>query len=266
MKIVELIENNLKSPLLLSEHGLAVYVEVDNERWLLDTGQSNKILHNAEVLEIDLSAINLNGIVISHGHYDHAGGAGYIVDALKRDGREVPAIYAHSGARRPKWSVSERMVKSNGWARAAELGDMGYIRWLPSGVHRISRKLTLFTLPGDAPVNPHLSLSTDESGAIDGLIPDNFEDELFALLTSENGETLLYGGCTHHGLAQLLQYAFNVLGCGHIDKFVGGLHLMGRSEKEIAKAIATVRGYDVREWIVNHCTGPVAEEMWKKLR
>ena len=72
----------------------------------------------------------------------------------------------------------------------------------------------------------------------------------------------LFGGCTHHGLEQLLDYTYSVLGIKQIDAFIGGLHLKGKSDKEIECNIEIARKYNVRRWIVNHCTGNDAIALW----
>ena len=72
MKLVILAENTVNKRGLLAEHGLSVLVEAAGRRILFDTGQSGVYLQNAQKLKTDLSG--LDGIVLSHGHYDHSGG------------------------------------------------------------------------------------------------------------------------------------------------------------------------------------------------
>lgn len=72
MRLVILTENTVNKRGLLAEHGLSVLVEAAGRRILFDTGQSGVYLHNAGRLKEDLNG--LDGIVLSHGHYDHTGG------------------------------------------------------------------------------------------------------------------------------------------------------------------------------------------------
>ena len=74
----------------LAEHGLSCLVTVhsgaETHRVLMDTGVSSACLfHNAALLNADLGAIE--GIVLSHGHFDHFGG---LIDLLKRGNRKMP--------------------------------------------------------------------------------------------------------------------------------------------------------------------------------
>jgi len=81
LKITTLIENNPDdNNLLSSEHGLSLYIEIDEMKILFDTGQSGDFIKNAEKLNVDLS--NLKYVVLSHGHYDHTGGFRNLVDKI----------------------------------------------------------------------------------------------------------------------------------------------------------------------------------------
>ena len=73
MKIFTLIENtNLKNSALYSEHGISFYIETREKNFIFDCGQSGFAWKNAEKLNLDLTKINF--AVLSHSHYDHAGG------------------------------------------------------------------------------------------------------------------------------------------------------------------------------------------------
>jgi 7,8-dihydropterin-6-yl-methyl-4-(beta-D-ribofuranosyl)aminobenzene 5'-phosphate synthase len=56
----------------LAEWGLSILVEIDGIKILMDTGLSFSVMHNAQLMGIDLAA--LDRIVLSHGHADHTGG------------------------------------------------------------------------------------------------------------------------------------------------------------------------------------------------
>ena len=72
MRVLVLMENTPAEERLLSEHGLSLYVETADHRILADTGQSCLTWKNANRMCIDLRSVDT--VVISHGHYDHAGG------------------------------------------------------------------------------------------------------------------------------------------------------------------------------------------------
>ena len=103
MKITILNENTVYRQGLFAEHGLSVLIEENDRRFLMDTGQSDVFLKNAETLGVDLT--KLNGIILSHGHYDHCGGMEYL------DGsRGMPPVYIQKSAFEKKYSGMEDPV------------------------------------------------------------------------------------------------------------------------------------------------------------
>ena len=76
-KLTTLIENHVdKEERYMCEHGLAILIESENQEeqvcLLMDTGQSGIFYENAAKMGISLE--NLSALLISHAHYDHAGG------------------------------------------------------------------------------------------------------------------------------------------------------------------------------------------------
>ena len=57
---------------LEAEWGLAIYIEYNGKKILLDTGASGLFAENAEKLGINLEQVDFG--VLSHAHYDHADG------------------------------------------------------------------------------------------------------------------------------------------------------------------------------------------------
>ena len=100
MKITILNENTVYRQGLFAEHGLSVLIEENDRRFLMDTGQSDVFLKNAETLGVDLT--KLDGIILSHGHYDHCGGMEYL------DGSGgMPPVYIQKSAFEKKYSGME---------------------------------------------------------------------------------------------------------------------------------------------------------------
>ena len=66
MKIVTLVENSCGAENCIAEHGLSIYIETEKHKLLLDTGQTDAVVKNAEVLNIDLSAVDT--AILSHGY------------------------------------------------------------------------------------------------------------------------------------------------------------------------------------------------------
>lgn len=75
MEVRILTENTVYKRGFLGEHGLSMLLETEGKRYLFDTGQTDVFLRNADKMKLDLE--HLDGIILSHGHYDHCGGMKY---------------------------------------------------------------------------------------------------------------------------------------------------------------------------------------------
>ena len=71
MKTINLVEDT-KGGNCLNEHGLSFYIETKKHKLLVDSGATDMFLGNAKMLGVDLTQADT--FVLSHGHYDHAGG------------------------------------------------------------------------------------------------------------------------------------------------------------------------------------------------
>lgn len=263
LSLTPLIDDLISQP-LRAEHGLAIWARLtrpdgSEARVLLDTGQHAPVLlANAQAAGADIASAT--SVVVSHGHYDHSGG----LSALADMGVRCP-VFVGVDAERRRFSTQlgqgeggRKMLKPIGMPSPEVLTRLDVRR--VTSVTQAEPGLTLFSLPQDAPVNRRLL-------AADGVSPDGFSDEVFALL-SDGSHTILFGGCTHHGLPQLLDHVFGALaaslGLQKVDLFVGGLHLQGQPEKEVLRVADVAARYPVGAWIPLHCTGPVAQEVWSE--
>ena len=79
LKITVLTDNlpHSSDARLVPEHGLSMFIEGDNWRLLYDMGLSGAFLHNAEILDTDLSQATM--AIVSHGHRDHSGGLPFLL-------------------------------------------------------------------------------------------------------------------------------------------------------------------------------------------
>ncbi len=251
MKISVLCDNQPLANRFACEHGLSVYIEVNGHRFLFDTGQGDCFLKNALSMGIDLAGIDY--VVLSHGHYDHAGGLKLLMARFPHI-----RIVMHPLALKKRYSISSVMTKENGFPHKEMLAQWDNQIIKVDRLHELLPGVTIFPLPFAAPANPRL-VEHDPQGQ---LVPDTFFDELFIVL-KEGERQVLLSGCTHHGIVQVLDYCRTQLSIDHFDLVLGGLHLSGAEEGVILHQIDRCRTFDVSRWALNHCTGERAFGLWQ---
>lgn len=251
VKLTILCENCVEkaSPYgLLGEYGFSCLVETVDGTYLFDTGSGLTIINNAERLGIDLH--QLDGIILSHGHFDHTGG---LKQVLEKTG--PVAIYAHPDLFSNRFSSHGGPLRNIGIAwEQQELEALGADFQLSKEPINIAENILL---SGCVPrTNPHetgdpkLVIEVAE-GKLDS---DPLEDDLSLFLRTEKGLVLLLG-CAHAGLINIIDHAVAVTGESRIHAVVGGTHLMYSGKDQLKATMDRLESEDVTHIGASHCTG-----------
>lgn len=247
MNVKVLVEDTSLSPAYRCEHGLSLYVETQNHKVLFDMGQGNLFLENAERMGVDIGAVDI--AVLSHGHYDHGGG---IEAFLKHNMRA--SVYVHADA-----FQSHCAKRENG--RIDDIGLDPAIAWnprvqVPRHILQIDDELSIFSgvIPHRLfpPANRALLMKMSDYE------PDDFTHEQ-NLIVTEGGEDVLFTGCAHNGIVNIIEAARALQ--GRIPRaVVGGFHLClkkSASDGDTAFAVQVadaLSAYDA-VYFTGHCTG-----------
>ncbi len=258
MNVKVLMENTALSSEFHSEHGLSLYIETENHKILFDMGKSPLFLENAKTMGVDLAAVDI--AVLSHGHYDHGGG----LPSFLKINKTAP-IYIHEKA-----------------------GEGHYARRKNDKIEEIGIEPALLKNPrvintkGDWPIEKEcLLFSTVEKQTLRSVSNDvllekqggNFIKDSFgheqSLLLTENGKTILFAGCAHRGIVNIMDRAMELVG-GPPDIVIGGFHLSnpsaGQCEPlETIQGIAQYLNAFPTKYYTCHCTGLEAYEQLKSL-
>lgn len=243
MNIITLVENTPGAADCLYEHGLSVYVETAKHRILVDTGQMDALLHNADVLGIDVTQVDT--VILSHGHYDHSGG---ILPFAQKNPHA--AIYLQKGAAGNFWHADHCIGID------PAIPDLPQVRLL-DGDLRLDEELFLFTNITGRRFFPrgNEGIVRIEHGE---RIPDDFSHEQ-CLVIAENGEYTLLSGCAHNGILNILDRFREQFGCDP-KRVISGFHLMKKTDytpeeiaefRQLAQELCT---YDT-QFYSGHCTG-----------
>jgi 7,8-dihydropterin-6-yl-methyl-4-(beta-D-ribofuranosyl)aminobenzene 5'-phosphate synthase len=256
MEIIVLVENaHGEDPRLVGEHGLALLVLAHGRRVLFDTGAGGALLGNADALGLGDALARLDAIVISHGHYDHAGGLAMLLERT----RSPTPVHVRPGFFRPRWSTRAGAPRAIGAPHTrAQLESLG-ARFVEEGAPR--RFLPGFWLSGEVPLRAETDAGEPSlllGPTIDEAVPDPFTDEQALAVESSDGLAVLVG-CSHRGLVNAILAAKAAAGDVPAQIVLGGAHLHSASQARIAWTAREARRL-VGHVAPGHCTGADAEE------
>lgn len=254
MKIVVLIENHEGKCGTVCEHGLSVYVETETHRILVDTGASGAFLDNARLLSIDLSQVDT--CIISHGHYDHAGGVMKFSEVNK-----TAPIYIRRTATGEFMNAAGDNIGIDG--RIPDLPTVNFV----DGDLVIDDTLELFTNITGREYFPagNKTLKVKTNGKWEN---DRFDHEQCAVIR-EGNETLLISGCAHNGIINILAKYREKYG-SYPTYCLSGFHMMkhdGYTETDVEIITKTAEALKAipTKFFTGHCTHDEPFEIMKQI-
>ena len=247
VKITTLSENSATGN-FLAEWGLSMLIEADGLKVLFDTGTSSSAVHNAQLMGVDLSAVDR--IVLSHGHYDHTGG---LFNVLKIAGQKEiiahPDVWGRKYGRMPPGP--ERYIGIPFIREALEV--MGASFNLTAEPVKLSANIMT---TGEIPMTTDYEavetyLTVKENGESK---QDTLADDLSLIIDTEFGLVVILG-CAHRGIVNTLKHVQKITGKELIYAAIGGTHLVHASKERLEKTAAALKEMGVQYLGVSHCTG-----------
>lgn len=245
-------ENTVGRPIpACGEHGFACLVQTPAGSWLFDTGSGATLLTNLDALGHD--AHQIEGVILSHGHYDHCGG---LLPLLKEIGSRP--VYAHPQIFDERfWQGQHERRDISLPFSCAELESAGAnFNYLDTLTELMPGLYFSGAIPRLAPFetgDSHLVRSATEG---EGWVVDDFPDDAALAIETTKGLVILLG-CAHAGMINTVEYFRNKLNGRRIHAIIGGTHLGPASDEQFAATVDYLKHLDFDRLGVSHCTGQI---------
>lgn len=241
MKIICLAENTCSKGIYDVEHGLSLYIETENKKILFDMGQTGLFAKNAEIMGIDLKAVDV--AILSHGHYDHGGGLEKFLEI-----NEKAPVYLNRNAFGEHYNGTEKYIGLD-----KKLKDNSRLVFTGE-VFKIEEGLNLYSCNGNEKKFDlgSFGLTMVQNGEF---LPDDFRHEQY-LLIEEKGKKVLISGCSHKGILDITNWF-----CP--DVLIGGFHFSKLPLDDTLKDYAKYLDGFSTSFYTCHCTGVEQYEFMK---
>jgi 7,8-dihydropterin-6-yl-methyl-4-(beta-D-ribofuranosyl)aminobenzene 5'-phosphate synthase len=256
VKVTILVDNHAGKE-LHAEHGLSMWIEVDDKRILFDTGQGRAFEENTRTLGIDLQTTDF--LVLSHGHFDHTGGLPY---ALQHAQNAV--VNCHPAVLRSRFSVNNGIPKPvhipEASARALQGLSTNRVRW-------VEDPCLLTADIGLTGLIPRVTSFEDTGGPFyldpESTQPDSLEDDLALWIRTDKG-AIVCVGCSHAGVVNTVRHVQRLTQDLRVRAILGGFHLVNADPDRLEQTIAEFRALKPDLIVPAHCTGDRAVEGLQK--
>lgn len=235
IKIVILNDTrNSNEDKLENDDGFSTYIEVENNKILLDAGPSEKFIKNAEKLGVDLNLVDT--MVLSHGHFDHG-------DGLKYWDKKVDFI-AHPNCTLKRWWKHDHSHYSGIQLTKEELENRYKVHFTKEPYAINDNTYFLGEIKRIYPVT--LKKWVLEDGKNDEVLDDS------GMVINTKEGIIVIAGCSHSGICNIIEQAKRVTGNQKVLAVIGGFHLQ-EIDDNTNKVIEYIKN-NVEEVILAHCT------------
>ncbi|HQR71857.1 MAG TPA: MBL fold metallo-hydrolase [Burkholderiaceae bacterium] len=250
--------------LCCAAHGLSCAITVRRgvhaRTLLFDTGPDEAVFErNVERLGMDVSRVE--GIVLSHGHWDHCGAMLRALQMIRQrnGGRDVPT-YMHPDMYRTRATKAAdgTFQLFEDVPNAAQLAQHG-----AEVVHSTQPQSVLGDLvyiSGEIPrvTDFEVGLPGQHRMTLDGSgwEPDPLiKDERFVAVAVRGKGVIVFTACSHAGVVNVLKHARGCFPDLPLYGVLGGFHLSGTNERVIPQTVDAMREFDLSVIAAAHCTG-----------
>lgn len=252
MKLHILVDNNtLIDRYFQAEPGVSFYIEDKNINILFDAGYSDVFIRNAEKMKLNL--LNVDFIVVSHGHIDHTWG---LVPLMRLQTEAIieeleykkPKFVSHPAALNYKCFGKEDIGSIISKEKLAKHYDLNLTQnpyWLTENIvflGEIERKNNF---------EGKMAIGTCEE---DGIEKNDYIKDDSALVYKSPKGLVIITGCSHSGICNIVNYAKKICEEERIVDIIGGFHLLNADHDVLEKTVEFFQNLNIEKVHACHCT------------
>jgi 7,8-dihydropterin-6-yl-methyl-4-(beta-D-ribofuranosyl)aminobenzene 5'-phosphate synthase len=284
-----IVNERFHLPPPVAEHGFSALVNIvkdtknkveknssicnsNSNTFLFDTGVSeNGVIHNADIFGIDFKQID--GIILSHGHFDHFAGLVNILKRISSSSRRpatstnhVIDIFTHPDAFLRRWEIypdgkrakSPFLDEKQLWELGAGIHKTTRVSFLPS--EESPSLLITGQIPRETSFEKGFPFQYSENPSDEkNLVPDPLiKDDQAIVANIRHKGLVIVTGCGHAGVINTINYAKKITGLDKIYAVIGGFHLPadgGIYEEAIDPTLQELQKANPEYIVPCHCTG-----------
>jgi 7,8-dihydropterin-6-yl-methyl-4-(beta-D-ribofuranosyl)aminobenzene 5'-phosphate synthase len=253
-----LVPNLFDHPFPIAEHGFSALLNVrqGNRQGVVmfDTGVSRKgILNNMDAMQINPA--DIQAIILSHGHADHAMGLPGLIDRLGT--RNLPLVL------HPEAYLERRLLLPNGMEiflkppRKSDFQRENIQIIEEVGPSMLVDNMVLVSGEVSRTTDFEKGMSIHQAKRNGHWEPDPLiMDDQCAIMNVKGKGLVICTGCGHSGIINVIRHAQALTGIWQIYAVVGGFHLTGGLFEPIIPAtVAALKEINPRYVMPGHCTG-----------
>lgn len=237
--------DNLAPEGFTAEWGLAVWIEYEGHKLLLDTGTTGAFAENARGMGICLDEAEL--CFISHGHYDHTDG----LQAFFRENSHAKVLLRDS-AQKKYYGKKEGRCRYIGMNREILRRHADRLEFVRGNARPLKGVWLI----------PHSSAGLEKIAARSDLYvrrglrlrPDNFSHEQSLVFETPDG-LVVFNSCSHAGPDNIIAEVRAAFPGRPVRALIGGLHLYKLTDEEVRAFALRLRETGVDRVYTGHCTG-----------
>ncbi len=248
MELKVLVDNNtIIDRYYLGEPGVSYLITEGEAKVLFDVGYSDVFIQNA--IKMNESLMDVNYVVISHGHNDHTGGLVPLAKLYSEArAQHRPIVVAHPEAFSYKEYYGDEIGSILDIKKVGKYFDTSLTNeplWITDKLVFLGEIDRTNDFENIEPIG--------RCEHADSMLDDYVKDDSALVYKSSQGLVIITG-CSHAGICNIIEYAKKVCGDSRVLDVIGGFHLLESSKVQSEGTLNYFEKQDINNIHPCHCT------------